>query len=164
MKKLTAISALIASTTMLAACGTDRHYHDHDGDGYYEEREERVETFREKDGRRYYVDHAEAIDYYFDRMDLNGDGKISRSEHAEFADANFDRADMNNTGYLSRGEVHDYYRAEVSKFKPVKTKKKVYGERTKKGSPNVDLPNRTNANPTEHSANPTNPSQHGRRE
>lgn len=161
MKKLLAVSAVLATSTVLASCASDRHHDRYDD--RYDERDSRVESYHERGGDRHFVDHANAVDYYFERMDLNGDGKISRAEHAEYADSNFDRADANRTGYLSRGEVHDFYRSEMSQFKPVKTKKKVYGERSKKGSPNVDLPNRTNANPTDHSANPTNPSQQGKR-
>lgn len=150
MKKFLTVS-LLASAAMVTACAGD----DYDRAPHHPQNE-RVYLEREA----YYDSKTGRADYYFDSIDYNGNGLISPSEHAAFAEMSFEDADLNGDGYLSRAEVRTYSRDTVEEWKPAK---KTYKGRAKAGSPNVKLPNRTNANPTEHSANPTNPSQENRR-
>jgi len=46
-------------------------------------------------------------DMWFNKMDTNGDGKISRAEHDAFGTRMFNEADANNDGMLSRDEIHN---------------------------------------------------------
>lgn len=62
-----------------------------------------------------------ALERYFDKLDLNGDGYVSLSEAAgdEIVVTRFDRADRNKDGKLSRKEF-----ARLSKVKVRMAKKK----------------------------------------
>lgn len=44
-------------------------------------------------------------DSWFNKMDTNADGMISRSEHNAFGDRMFEEADANNDGRISRSEM-----------------------------------------------------------
>ena len=46
----------------------------------------------------------EMMKHYFQKMDINGDGKISQAEHANFADRMFIEADKNGNGSMSMDE------------------------------------------------------------
>lgn len=90
MKKLT-ILAVLAMGTTLAACGPT---HPHHGP---------ADTHAHKDAM---------VNYYFYRMDTNGDGWVSRAEHESFASGMFTRVDVNRDGYVTYRELTDYQRGE----------------------------------------------------
>ncbi len=49
---------------------------------------------------------AFANDKWFEKIDTDGDGYISKAENAAYADAKFTKADTNGDGKLSREEKH----------------------------------------------------------
>lgn len=57
------------------------------------------------------------VDYYFTKMDSNGDGKISRSEHENFTSDMFAKADSNRDGALSRDELLAQKKQEKEEYK-----------------------------------------------
>ncbi len=44
-------------------------------------------------------------DMWFDKIDSNGDGKISKEEHDAFGDSMFTKADANSDGNISKEEM-----------------------------------------------------------
>lgn len=42
----------------------------------------------------------------FNRVDANGDGKISKQEMLAKAEARFDKRDLNNDGFIDQGEAN----------------------------------------------------------
>lgn len=56
---------------------------------------------------RYYDDERRVMDHYFDKMDSNDDGVISKAEARIYADMEFQYADMNNNGVVTREEFAD---------------------------------------------------------
>lgn len=53
-----------------------------------------------------YDDHKTMTDRYFDMMDSNNNGVVTRGETRIYADAEFTFADVNNDGILTREELH----------------------------------------------------------
>jgi hypothetical protein len=101
--------------------------------------------------------------YFFNQMDANHDGQISKAEHDAFAQSMFLDADTNHDNALSLQEVTAEKQREMSEMRnQTNARMVVGGTNSMKGSSNINLPNRTNANPTDHSMNPTNPSQSNR--
>lgn len=49
--------------------------------------------------------HGKSADSWFNKMDTNGDGMISKAEHDAFGDRMFNEADTNNDGVISRQEM-----------------------------------------------------------
>ncbi len=99
--------------------------------------------------------------YFFNRMDTNHDGIISKAEHDAFAQSMFIETDTNGDNALSLQEVTAEKQREMNEVRSV-NHGPLSSTTSMKGSSTVNLPNRTNANPTDHSMNPTNPSQSGR--
>lgn len=56
-------------------------------------------------------------DHYFEQMDTDNDGKISREEHDAFSDKMFTEADTNKDGAVSRDEMMAQKKKEKADFK-----------------------------------------------
>ncbi len=61
--------------------------------------------------------HAQAkADYYFDKIDTNHDGVISKDEHDKFSSDMFSKADTNNDGVISKDEMVAAKKKEMSEM------------------------------------------------
>lgn len=56
-------------------------------------------------------------DYWFNQMDANKDGTVTKSEHQAFATKMFTDADSNNDGNLSKPELTAAKKSEKEKMK-----------------------------------------------
>jgi len=56
------------------------------------------------------------LDYYFNTVDTNHDGVISKEEHDAFFDAKFQEADTNGDGVLSREEVREQRKRDMANY------------------------------------------------
>lgn len=97
MKKLALLPILLAT----AACG-DGYGDRHDRGDYKTMKMERMNK---------------VADYYFDQIDLNDDGKITRGEHDAFGRKMFREADTNRDGVLTRDELKAAQAREYDKMK-----------------------------------------------
>jgi hypothetical protein len=59
----------------------------------------------------------EKAEYYFNKIDTNGDDSVSKSEHQAFGSKKFDEADTNDNDQLSLSEVIVQKRKEKEEFK-----------------------------------------------
>ncbi len=53
----------------------------------------------------------------FEKMDTNGDGKISAAEHAAMAASWFKKMDANGDGFVSKAEMKAHHQAMKEKWK-----------------------------------------------
>lgn len=56
-------------------------------------------------------------DYYFNQIDTDKDGKVSKSEHEAFGEKMFSDADTNKDGSISKDEMIAAKKAEMAKTK-----------------------------------------------
>lgn len=52
---------------------------------------------------------AEKADHWFNKVDANGDGSVSKEEHAAFGDKMFNEADTNQDGVVSKEEMRAHH-------------------------------------------------------
>lgn len=57
------------------------------------------------------------VQYYFDKLDANGDGVITRSEHNDFATKMFEETDADNSDTLTVAELKDQKKEEWKEMK-----------------------------------------------
>ena len=64
-----------------------------------------------------HVDHKAMEDGWFNKIDSNGDGYISKEEHDTFGEKMFRDADTNGDGRISKDEMHAYKMKEMKEMK-----------------------------------------------
>lgn len=87
------------------------------------------------------------VEAYFDRMDVNNDGMISKAEHDSFANAMFVEADTNSNGSLSKDEVMAFKKIEKARMKSSSM------QNNPNAKMNVSHGEKLNTNPSDHSVN-----------
>lgn len=125
-KTLSIAVLLLAATSVQAGEGKQRPKYDLDGDGVVTTEElnqrhqekfksmdlngdgavtlEEMETHKAKMREKYAEKHAEKRKQYFDKMDSDGDGKISAEEHAAKTAKMSAELDQDGDGEISRKE------------------------------------------------------------